>query len=60
MSKHYNDICNKIMQSNNDLHTGPNIILKEIESIKKDMQKLSLKLDQIYKLLANLADRDNY
>jgi len=60
MSKYINDITNKILQSNQDLHNGPNVILKEFESIRTDIKKLSFKIDQIYRLIIKLQNRDNY
>lgn len=60
MSKHINDITNKVLQSNQDLYSGPNIIMKEFESIRQDMKKLSFKIDQVYRLLIKLNNRDNY
>ena len=60
MSKHINDITNKVLQSNQDLHSGPNVILKEFDSIRTDLKKLSFKIDQVYRLLIKLHNRDNY
>lgn len=60
MSKHINDINSKILQSNQDLYAGPNVVLKEFESVKKDVQKLSMKLERIYQILIQIRDRDNY
>lgn len=60
MSKDYHDICNRVMQANQDMYSGPSVIMKEFESIKNDIKKLSLKIDQIHKLLQNIDNRDNY
>jgi hypothetical protein len=60
MSKHINDITNKVLQSNQDLYNGPNILMKEFESIRTDIKKLSFKIDQIYRLIIKLNNRDGY
>lgn len=60
MSKDYNNICNKVLQSNKDLYTESSL-LKEFSKVQNDMKKLSSKVDQIYKLLLIMRDeRDNY
>lgn len=60
MSKDYNNICNKILQSNKDLYTESSL-LKEFSKVQSDMRKLSSKVDQIYKLILILRDeRDSY
>lgn len=58
MSKHINDITNKVLQSNQDLYSGPNIIMKEFESIRLDIKKLSFKLDQVYRLLVKFHNKN--
>lgn len=60
MSKHINDITNKVLQSNQDLYTGPNVLMREFESIRQDMKKLSFKIDQVYRLLIKLNNKDSY
>lgn len=58
MSKNINDITNKVLQSNQDLYSGPNVIMKEFEGIRQDMKKLSFKIDQVYRLLVKLHNKN--
>lgn len=60
MSKDYHNICNKILQSNKDLYTGPDIIIKEFDCIKKDIKKLQDKIDLIHKLITQINNREDY
>lgn len=60
MSRDFHNICNKILQSNHDLHSGPNILIKELESIKKEVKTISKKIDQIYQIIIDLRNQDNY
>lgn len=60
MSRDYKDICNKILQSNQDIYNGPTIILQEFEIIKKDIKRLSDKIDQIHRLIIRLNHREDY
>lgn len=56
MSRDYAKICKSICESNDRLHGGEQAILKEIESIKKDIKIISKKLDQISNAVVKLIN----
>lgn len=56
MSRDYAKICKSICESNNRLHNGECAILKEIESLKKDIKIISKKLDQISNAVVRLIN----
>lgn len=60
MSRDFHNICNKVLQSNQELHSGPNVLIKELDSVRKEIKILSNKIDQIYKLIIDLRNQDNY
>jgi len=60
MSKHYSEICNKVLQSNKDLHSGPNSMLQELQSVRKDIDKIYAKLNYISDLLIQIKNKDDY
>lgn len=60
MSRDYNNICNRVLESNKELHGNPNILLKEIESFKKDIKRMSLTIEQIYRIVLEIKNNNTY
>lgn len=60
MSRDYHNICNRVLESNKELHGNPNTLLKEIESLKKDIKRISLTIEQIYRIVLEIKNNNTY
>lgn len=60
MSRDYHNICGRVLELNKDLYANPDTLLKEIESLKKEMKKMSLVIEQIHRLVLEIKQSNDY
>jgi hypothetical protein len=59
MSKNYHNICQNILQTNDDLNKKHSIQIS-IEELRSEMKIMSKKLDRIYNLLVNFINNKEF
>jgi hypothetical protein len=53
MSRNIENITSNVLKKNQELYSNDNLVIKEIEDIKKTLKNIEKKIDFIYRCIKN-------